>query len=223
MCLALYPLQGSSPRVWGQEPFVSLLPYGLRIIPTRVGTSVVYISFRPKPQDHPHACGDKCRFRWKIRDVLGSSPRVWGQDGNVFGTISATGIIPTRVGTRTICFPPALRLTDHPHACGDKKAFVFALSRWKGSSPRVWGQDSVSAQLLPDCRIIPTRVGTSRTSLLRLSKSRDHPHACGDKVGETALSPFVTGSSPRVWGQVLNKQIDYLLQRIIPTRVGTSG
>ena len=38
MCLALYPLQGSSPRVWGQ---VLTLPKGrgqYGIIPTRVGT-----------------------------------------------------------------------------------------------------------------------------------------------------------------------------------------
>ena len=50
---------------------------------------------------------------------------------------------------------------DHPHACGDKP-IVSVLSRFSsGSSPRVWGQDSVNGLLRSLIRIIPTRVGTS--------------------------------------------------------------
>ena len=51
---------------------------------------------------------------------------------------------------------------------------------------------------------------------------RDHPHAYGDKQYIDWIKSSTGGSSPRVWGQV--KLIDSFgsLDRIIPTRMGTS-
>ena len=69
--------------------------------------------------------------------------------------------------------------------------------------------------------IIPTRVGTRLKALWPDAQGKDHPHACGDK------SPFKlwhfshAGSSPRVWGQVVNWKYGWSTARIIPTRVGT--
>ena len=71
---------------------------------------------------------------------------------------------------------------DHPHACGDKCA-------------RCLNQCS-------NCRIIPTRVGTSPVGAITSLAGKDHPHACGDKF----ISAFGT----------------LVRNRIIPTRVGTS-
>ena len=53
-------------------------------------------------------------------------------------------------------------------------------------------------------------------------KSRDHPHACGDKPLAQMLSRVQEGSSPRVWGQVLDAITMVSFIGIIPTRVGTS-
>ncbi len=52
-------IEGSSPRVWGQEFYIAFSFCLLRIIPTRVGTSNTGYSFGKHLQDHPHACGDK--------------------------------------------------------------------------------------------------------------------------------------------------------------------
>ena len=52
--------------------------------------------------------------------------------------------------------------------------------------------------------------------------ARDHPHACGDKSITVADIVPYTGSSPRVWGQVVAKTVIKDQYRIIPTRVGTS-
>ena len=92
-----------------------------------------------------------------------------------------------------------------------------------GSSPRVWGQENHRPKIRNMIRIIPTRMGTSRTSLLRLSKSRDHPHAYGDKKSKSAIRQYYTGSSPRVWGQGIFRPYQAYRQRIIPTRMGTSS
>ena len=50
---------GSSPRVWGQADFTFLCVLDVRIIPTRVGTSIVDFLLFAVDRDHPHACGDK--------------------------------------------------------------------------------------------------------------------------------------------------------------------
>ena len=49
-----------------------------------------------------------------------------------------------------------------------------------------------------------------------------HPHVCGDKVMYYNLMAKGQGSSPRVWGQVSIERQNGALERIIPTRVGTS-
>ena len=70
-------------------------------------------------------------------------------------------------------------------------------------------------------RIIPTRVGTRANLYPLYSISRDHPHACGDKLTSARSSKIFSGSSPRVWGQAQEARRAMTKTRIIPTRVGT--
>ena len=130
-------------------------------------------------------------------------------------------IIPTRVGTSKLYIATQLHTQDHPHACGDKLGTAFFLTVSAGSSPRVWGQDPIVHSRNITCRIIPTRVGTSRLFKLALDTEKDHPHACGDKMYLHLAQNKQLGSSPRVWGQVASCHFYHLFYRIIPTRVGT--
>ena len=91
---------GSSPRVWGQGFFLTVLLFEQGIIPTRVGTSVCLHRGSVYTQDHPHACGDKSKRVSLILVRSGSSPRVWGQVQTNGGYVQLWRIIPTRVGTR---------------------------------------------------------------------------------------------------------------------------
>ena len=72
-------LQGSSPRVWGQEYGLRSAGAKKRIIPTRVGTSTGLVNQVDTSEDHPHACGDKYLLLLAHEGIVGSSPRVWGQ------------------------------------------------------------------------------------------------------------------------------------------------
>ena len=169
---------------------------------------------------------------------------MWGQDICPAGIPVVSGIIPTRVGTRSRCL-------------------IIVLNK-SGSSPRVWGQvyyvwkfhlhigiipTRVGTSTYPFCylkvhkdhphacgdkcydatavsvsqRIIPTRVGTRLFSCAREVPSRDHPHACGDKRRTCQPASRNAGSSPRVWGQASKSMSAGNISRIIPTRVGTSG
>ena len=90
---------GSSPRVWGQAGEEKKMDITQRIIPTRVGTRRTGRSTERRTQDHPHACGDKCRSFAYLFLCQGSSPRVWGQGKSGRTFLSLFRIIPTRVGT----------------------------------------------------------------------------------------------------------------------------
>ena len=151
--------------------------------------------------NHPHAYGDKLTILFHSDGQKGSSPRVWGQV-YFFSFMVILLIIPSRMGTS--CEEKnKYRLTwDHPHACGDKSRSSSAVSGGKGSSPRVWGQVLYLSLWMQFKRIIPTRVGTSVDFKQRHQLTKDHPHACGDKMLRIGAVADSEGSSPRVWGQV---------------------
>ena len=188
--------------MWGQVSEVGIAPSRLRIIPTRVGTSVrVFLRTRTK-QDHPHACGDKFLYVFQASSKPGSSPRVWGQADKNEALTMQNGIIPTRMGTRATYKVIAVCYWDHPHAYGDKYETSLQSRSIDGSSPRVWGQVVFHLRSKPVHRIIPTRMGTSPSPCRYKGLSKDHPHAYGDKLFFTCVLNQSIGSSPRVWGQV---------------------
>ena len=112
----------------------------------------------------------------------------------------------------------------------------------RGSSPRVWGQVDKQIRDVATTGIIPTRMGTSQHLASPIisagiiptrmgtrcnhrrcgNRRRDHPHAYGDKLITIIKQIIERGSSPRVWGQVINTYGDTFYAGIIPTRMGTS-
>ncbi len=71
---------------------------------------------------------------------------------------------------------------DHPHAYGDKLFHLTNAQICIGSSPRVWGQVTVTGVATDTVRIIPTRMGTRNGVLYIFAPVGDHPHAYGDKL-----------------------------------------
>ena len=207
--------------MWGQADVEYSTTESSRIIPTRVGTRRAEVARFLKSEDHPHACGDKNTPRLRFLRPTGSSPRVWGQALRVHHRRIQAGIIPTRVGTSNIYISFRHKPQDHPHACGDKASKLCVKQRFRGSSPRVWGQVVLYHKGYQVSGIIPTRVGTSFSRCTATQSMRDHPHACGDKKYPLAQRLSLQGSSPRVWGQESTMYVMLFRQGIIPTRVGT--
>ena len=65
------------------------------------------------------------------------------------------------MGTRFKAFAIFRGKKDHPHAYGDKFFALYYIHPTAGSSPRVWGQETVAQIGKTQVRIIPTRMGTS--------------------------------------------------------------
>ena len=150
--------------MWGQGASAIRFLKGVRIIPTRVGTSSDLQVTSMYLQDHPHACGDKDGGDLETLRLIGSSPRVWGQVAMRIYAVAKGRIIPTRVGTRIDCTRIYCVTQDHPHACGDKMCDSGLRRGEIGSSPRVWGQGIHQCLILLFKRIIPTRVGTRQNA-----------------------------------------------------------
>ena len=188
-----------------------------------MGTSNTSWSFRGGYRDHPHAYGDKSGYAAIKNLILGSSPRVWGQDFPLGRGEKPLRIIPTRMGTRKVKTKGDIKFEDHPHAYGDKPKRETQICTPSGSSPRVWGQGSFYSCRYSVRGIIPTRMGTSQEQSCHCTIKQDHPHAYGDKFLWREHRQSRVGSSPRVWGQEVADKVSVKSARIIPTRMGTSS
>ncbi len=211
---------GPSPRVWGEHDGYLPLVDSLRTIPTRVGRTCGIRFWLAFTSDHPHACGENANRNVNRLCYCGPSPRVWGEPRLHLLKFYFRRTIPTRVGRTCATHAPHLPASDHPHACGENHRLVAEEILRYGPSPRVWGERKAFLYYWFLPRTIPTRVGRTSPSLPILSKSSDHPHACGENSFAKTQRASATGPSPRVWGERNSRRHGLGQHRTIPTRVG---
>ena len=116
--------------------------------------------------------------------------------------------IPTRVGNTASSLYRIHSQTVHPHACGEHGIVVMLGGVVYGSSPRVWGTLADSAIACFSPRFIPTRVGNTDNRITQIRNRTVHPHACGEHVRCGNRRIPETGSSPRVWGTLVQMEAD---------------
>ena len=156
----------------------------------------------PPVSVHPHVCGE----RWCIEAVqfqeFGSSPRLWGTDGGGCRSDGHRRFIPTSVGNGYYDFQLSYVDAVHPHVCGERLALIPAAHSFCGSSPRLWGTVGAGLDGFEFARFIPTSVGNGAPHRNRRAADSVHPHVCGERQFRDVYAPYVTGSSPRLWGTV---------------------
>ena len=126
--------------------------------------------------------GTRFLLNSNVKRTFGSSPCVWGQVYRISIAKNTIRIIPMRVGTRPVPLMENCQIYNHPHACGDKAPNGDFIIFDEGSSPCVWGQAELVTIYGIRIGIIPMRVGTRRWRVKQQRQTRDHPHACGDKI-----------------------------------------
>jgi len=215
--------RGSPPRVWGRLQPLDVPGNGVRLTPTRVGTTLTGFSRASRRAAHPHACGDDGHALVERFGHYGSPPRVWGRRAHVLGLDGAGRLTPTRVGTTPRRSSSASTWPAHPHACGDDEVHGAFDTLDAGSPPRVWGRRLRHRQRRRADRLTPTRVGTTRPCRPRSRARAAHPHACGDDLPDDPAGYHDGGSPPRVWGRRGRSRGDARGPRLTPTRVGTTS
>ena len=71
-------------------------------------------------------------------------------------------------------------------------------------------------------RFIPTRVGNAWPMTRAKMRSPVHPHARGERAEDAFEGITEAGSSPRVWGTLIDQAARDAKDRFIPTRVGNA-
>ena len=110
---------------------------------------------------HPHGCGERNLKEAVMREIDGSSPRVWGTLSETAEPNLASRFIPTGVGNACVGADAFALAAVHPHGCGERVADKEAGFIPFGSSPRVWGTPTTGANIMPYQRFIPTGVGNA--------------------------------------------------------------
>ena len=139
--------------------------------------------------------------RWSS-NFSGSSPRVWGIRLLNEPNLEQHRFIPTRVGNTDNPSTQKAVKPVHPHACGE-------YARHPKVPPRA-------------SRFIPTRVGNTTETSAPSGVLTVHPHACGEYFWSRAINAARRGSSPRVWGILVQSRLKLGGNRFIPTRVGNT-
>ena len=172
---------------------------------------------------HPHACGEHQGKRPPQALFVGSSPRMWGTRRKAADRRFQTRFIPTHVGNTLEDAGYSMILSVHPHACGEHRIRSRSLDHDDGSSPRMWGTLTNPSSTVDRDRFIPTHVGNTSGGGWANRPSTVHPHACGEHLTDSISASTSNGSSPRMWGTLVEECGEVLFLRFIPTHVGNTS
>ncbi len=195
-----YAWTGSSPRVRGD----------------RTGSRSTPVAKRA----HPRVCGATFAPSFQEIQNWGSSPRVRGDPQIVAGSRCRAGLIPACAGRPAYrCFRRSRR-GAHPRVCGATTFDDLVHVTSRGSSPRVRGDQQYDAAIWLETRLIPACAGRPVARSPDARAAGAHPRVCGaTSAKRPALLP-VSGSSPRVRGDLVRVQPEPLAQGLIPACAG---
>ncbi len=213
-------IAGPSPRGWGEHVPTTPSHKVRRTIPTRVGRTLTHTPPWPKTPDHPHAGGENAVAKVFFQSLSGPSPRGWGERSCGGFRFRTQRTIPTRVGRTELRWMMTSRNSDHPHAGGENTSDRTDSRNESGPSPRGWGERSGETCCCSDLRTIPTRVGRTICLGECPGGNPDHPHAGGENSTLRHCWAFISGPSPRGWGEQSATALATAETRTIPTRVG---
>ena len=152
-----------------------------RITPAYAGKSNTSTMMWCSHWDHPRVCGEKREIVSYYHEGEGSPPRMRGKAVGGIKSGRALGITPAHAGKRWTRRKAGKSLRDHPRACGEKSAVVYAVPRALGSPPRMRGKDKkdpVAPCLLRllYCVFLQFAIDLLDQSAIRQS-AVGHPHA----------------------------------------------
>ena len=211
---------GSSPRVRGKRADRERLEALAGLIPACAGKTWLAGKKRHEKGAHPRVCGENYMNRLTDVQDTGSSPRVRGKRRQTRPSVRRVRLIPACAGKTwtsylVICLAPA-----HPRVCGENSAGKASVSLREGSSPRVRGKHVPSDDFYRWRRLIPACAGKTLCDVILPCRSRAHPRVCGENSIPMECRFTVQGSSPRVRGKRLEKQIADALGGLIPACAG---
>ena len=215
---------GSSPRMRGTRCASPCARSVVRFIPACAGNSSPTTTAVLSCAVHPRVCGELAPKWHSLTNPSGSSPRVRGTPSWRRRSLPARRFIPACAG----------------NSHGDSQPSAAR----SGSSPRVRGTPGCPWRRSRTHRFIPACAGNSTSSRCAWSGTTVHPRVCGELLRQNhayvldsrfipacagnscrsgALPTNATGSSPRVRGTPLGRDLTPSWTRFIPACAGNSA
>ena len=141
----------------------------------------------------------------------------------IIDTVRSHGrIIPADAGSTLPRGRVATGRPDHPRGCGEHSRDRTCWHCRAGSSPRMRGAHPQLSGLNTHPGIIPADAGSTRPCARSMRSRRDHPRGCGEH-GESAVFPVSgQGSSPRMRGAHIDRDVLGGDGGIIPADAGST-
>ena len=137
--------EGLSPRVRGNQPGIGCAAGGPGSIPACAGEPAEKLCYASLHEVYPRVCGGT-RSGLKCSPLNhGLSPRVRGNHGQNKRIGISVGSIPACAGEPSAPSSPSPTGAVYPRVCGGTSFFLIVLSKVGGLSPRVRGNQSLSA------------------------------------------------------------------------------
>ena len=214
--------RGLSPRAWGARSSRDPALLRHRFIPTCVGSTRDRCADESHRPVHPHVRGEHVKCLFFSVEFVGSSPRAWGALAPALDVTVIGRFIPTCVGSTRSGAGCHSDWSVHPHVRGEH---IFAPSTAQesiGSSPRAWGARRHCSCNNISNRFIPTCVGSTLYPGAGIQQITVHPHVRGEHIQSATSMRSYSGSSPRAWGAHPVGNLNEVVQRFIPTCVGST-
>ena len=153
---------------------------------------------------------------------IGSSPRLRGTPWRLCWHSPPTRFIPAPAGNAAPPMPAHRIEPVHPRACGERHLLLGVAQDLVGSSPRLRGTRLAAAAQPARRRFIPAPAGNAGRIRSGTASWSVHPRACGERQAGAIIAPVGDGSSPRLRGTRLPRDVAPARLRFIPAPAGNA-
>ena len=213
-------LHGLSPRVRGNHAAGRGYGGGGGSIPACAGEPVLTPLIAFATRVYPRVCGGTAGMWRRKCGAKGLSPRVRGNQPDLFGQLQYLGSIPACAGEpRRKCHASSPRWV-YPRVCGGTPGGTAVGPNANGLSPRVRGNLLYLVRRQRTGRSIPACAGEPRLSESAFPHRRVYPRVCGGTKRRLDFDHLQSGLSPRVRGNPHGLKNALLSRRSIPACAG---
>ena len=195
---------GSPPLVRERHQTGAGNHVAMRITPARAGKTVVAITIRYVPRDHPRSCGkDRIQGLFAL-GVEGSPPLVRERLDFLPLPCNLLRITPARAGKTITSTSPSMAFEDHPRSCGKDHIEESEKQTQWGSPPLVRERLCRQFKHFFIFGITPARAGKTPAFCRQICSIWDHPRSCGKDRDAAEILGNHMGSPPLVRERPLN-------------------
>ena len=215
-----HPELGLSPRVRGNLPSISTVSRMVRSIPACAGEPTDLTRLLGWGMVYPRVCGGTYQLVWASPPCQGLSPRVRGNRylGAPNGVIDRS--IPACAGEPDSGGVGVKVVQVYPRVCGGTHLDGEGDDAPLGLSPRVRGNQGAALPKDSAARSIPACAGEPGYDYLPMDSDRVYPRVCGGTSLGCPECLRRRGLSPRVRGNLSQKEAAAMLGGSIPACAG---